>query len=41
MHRIFDYIQLQRIALIRVADRDFAAGDDVARNTPVITSISI
>jgi hypothetical protein len=39
--RIFDYIQLHRIAWIREADRDFVAGDETARNTPIITSIGI
>ena len=39
--RIFDYIQLHRIAWIREADRDFVGDDAAARNMPIINSIAI
>lgn len=42
--RIFDYIQLHRIAWIREADRDFEDGeavDEKGRPLPIITSIVI
>jgi hypothetical protein len=39
--RICDYIQLHRLAWIRICDRDFSSEDSAPNHEPIITSIEV